>query len=176
MIADRPEPPRSERDLQDRERELSITHPLDVDAEPVGDRAASAFLALAAAIGPEEGETPADTVRRHLGNYTPPDPDQIARNRREHATAALAAGPNPMAEVVIALLDERATVWENGYQSGMAEGRKAASTQTMLEGSVFRLFDPRPIVAALAEVDRVGAYKSLGPAVRQMLADAGVRT
>lgn len=43
------------------------------------------------------------------------------------------------------------SAWRAGYESGLSEGRKAASTERML--GVYRVFDPRPLDAAVSLLD-----------------------
>lgn len=43
------------------------------------------------------------------------------------------------------------SAWRAGYESGLGEGRKAASSDRML--GRFRVFDPRPLVEAVGALD-----------------------
>lgn len=104
----------------------------------------------------------------HGRRPTPPSPVPASQ------PGALASG-EPM---TITPDDDDGSPWANGYRSGYGEGRKAASTDKML--GVFRVFDPRPLQAALAEFDdepshtHTPAATRLAAVMRQALADAQV--
>lgn len=72
--------------------------------------------------------------------------DQLGEHRPELFDAARAArqvlGQEP---------GEARSAWRAGYESGIGEGRKAASTEKML--GRYRVFDPRPLQDALGALD-----------------------
>lgn len=55
---------------------------------------------------------------------------------------------------------EARSAWGAGYESGIGEGRKLASTEKML--GRYRVFDPRPLLAAITDLDSTsGADQAL---------------